>query len=168
VRWDTSDADGDELSVTIDYSADDGAAWRTVHRGPNTGRVKLPTRQLTPSDQARIRVRANDGFDETIAVSDPIVVTGRRPTVRIRTPDPGVSFPSEGGIYVHATATDDGFRDLASAIEWFDGRRRVATGTPALLEGLRPGRHKLRAVVRDARGRKGSATAKIRIERPER
>jgi hypothetical protein len=166
LRWDASDADGDELSVTIDYSADDGGAWRTVHRGPNAGRVKLPTRLFTASDRARLRVRANDGFDETIAVSDPIVVAGHRPTVRIRTPAAGASFPGDGGVYVHATASDDGFRDLTSTIEWLDGRRRVATGSPALLQGLHPGRHKIRAVARDARGRKGSATAKIRLERP--
>jgi hypothetical protein len=111
-------------------------------------------------------VRASDGFDEAIATSGPIKVVGRRPMVRIREPESRATVDGEPGVYVHATATDDGFHDLADSIEWFDGHRRVAIGSPALLQGLRPGRHRLRAVVRDARGRKGSATVKIRVAKP--
>jgi hypothetical protein len=162
VRWKASDADGDALSVTIDYSVDDGAGWRTVYRGPDAPRVKLSTRLLSASDRARLRVRVSDGFDETIAVSDRIVVAGHRPTVRIEAPQPRATFASDAGIYVQATASDDAFHDLTDAIEWFDGRRKVATGSPALLQGLRPGRHKLRATARDARGRRGSAVLKLR------
>jgi hypothetical protein len=166
LRWTAADADGDRLDVALDYSSDDGTTWRTVYRGPNADRVKLATRLFTPAERGRLRVRASDGFDETIAISGPIRVAARRPTVRIREPAPGATVSSEPGVYVHATAADAAFQPLTDAIEWFDGRRRVATGSPALLQGLRPGRHRLRAQVRDARGRKGSATVKIRVARP--
>lgn len=119
------------------------------------------------SAQARFRVRIGDGFDETIAVSGPLVVAGRRPRVRIREPERGATFAADAGVYVMATATDDAFRDLTNAVEWFDARRRLAAGNPALLSGLRPGRHKLRAVARDGQGRKGVATVTVRVLRSE-
>lgn len=165
IRWRSADADGDRLTAMVDYSADDGATWRVVYAGPDAQRVRLPAGLFSASRTARLRVRVNDGFDEAVSVSDSFVAPGHRPSLRILSPGRGERYSTNDVVFLEALTYDDGFASLAGDVEWLDGRRPIATGSPASVANLRPGRHRIRAVVRDGNGRKARASVRIKVVR---
>jgi hypothetical protein len=165
VRWKATDADpGTSLDVAIDYSADDGKGWDTVYQGPNTGQAALASSRLSMSNQARIRVRVSDGFDETAVVSPRFSAVGRAPAITILSPRPAERGRSDAPLYLAATAYDDegAFLDGRS-VTWYDGRRIVARGRLAGVTGLAPGTHMLRVIARDPKDRAGEASVRVRI-----
>ena len=42
IRWRATDADHDVLEAIIQYSADGGRHWTTIHSGANSGRARCP------------------------------------------------------------------------------------------------------------------------------
>ena len=59
--WTGSDADGDTLSYTVQYSIDGGVNYKTIALGHNSTRLLRDRRSLAGSARARIRVIASDG-----------------------------------------------------------------------------------------------------------
>lgn len=89
VRWSASDADGDALQATVDYSSDAGRSWRTVYDGPSIGRAIVPSSFLEGSTRAQIRVFVSDGFSEAQALAQLFRVAGTAPMATIVRPDTG-------------------------------------------------------------------------------
>ena len=83
VRWRATNPDHQNLTASVDYSRDDGRSWKTVFIGPNTGHASLPGSYLEGSRSARVRVRVNDGFNESVAVSSRFTVLDAPPQVTI-------------------------------------------------------------------------------------
>jgi hypothetical protein len=65
VQWEASDADGDELTATVLYSADGGRSWQTARFDQPGTSLELPIAGR-PRD-ARIRVIVTDGARSTTA-----------------------------------------------------------------------------------------------------
>jgi len=148
VQWAARDADGGDLTASLDYSTDDGATWRTIAGGITTDRLSVPSRLLTSSNRARLRVRVSDGFNETAAISDRFVSLGAPPVVRITSPDRTTVVRSTEVLSLEATSYDDAFRPLRGrALVWFDERRRVATGEAASVTLRAAGWHRIRVVA---------------------
>ncbi|MDJ0655612.1 MAG: hypothetical protein QNJ40_15720 [Xanthomonadales bacterium] len=64
ISWEASDPDGDELSFLVQISPDNGASWlglALTEPGDATS-VTVPAAGLIPTDTARVRVIASDGF----------------------------------------------------------------------------------------------------------
>ncbi|MEA2367934.1 MAG: hypothetical protein QOH38_652, partial [Thermoleophilaceae bacterium] len=89
MKWKATDADSDRLDVTAQYSRDGGKHWRTVYVGADTGKAAIPSLLLARSRNARVRVVANDGFNETARTSGKFVSLGSPPQVGIRSPAAG-------------------------------------------------------------------------------
>lgn len=70
LRWAMVDADGDPLSATVLYSADDGATWEPLLIDSPADRFDLDSALLGSAPQARLRVVVSDGFD---AAADEVV-----------------------------------------------------------------------------------------------
>lgn len=164
VRWHAVDADRGTLGAKIDYLANGGRRWREIFSGPSHDRVTLPSGLFAGSHRARIRVRINDGFDESAAVSGIFTAAGRPPTVRISSPATGQRVLGDAGLYLEGSAYDDaGTRLRGKQLQWFAGARRLGWGSPLGVTAVPAGTRAIRLVARDAHGRRASATVPIRL-----
>jgi hypothetical protein len=166
VRWTATDADGgDDLQAKVDYSFDGGRNWTVLFVGPNTGTTMIPSDYLSRSRRARLRVRVNDGFNEGQANSAIFTAVGRPPSIELRTPVNGERIAADGLLSMFAQANDDRRRRLRGrSLRWSVAGRPIATGERASAIGvLSPGRPRVRVVARDSRGRRSSATVRIRV-----
>ena len=164
VRWRASDSDRDQLTVSLDYSGDGGRRWRTIFIGPDRGRAVLPTRLLTGSRNARLRLRANDGFSETATISGRFVSAGAPPTVSIVTPSKASAIRADATLVAAGSAYDDGNRRLTGRrLTWRLGRRVIGRGAEISATDLPAGRHRLRLSARDRRGRIGTSSVSLRV-----
>ena len=168
IRWSATDRDRDALGVSIDYSGNAGRSWRTVYAGPNKGRVKLPSRLLFASRRGRLRVRANDGFNESSARSRIFRARGAKPAVRITSPGTGLRARNDASLVLTGEAFDDALRRLRGRrLSWYSGKRRIARGETASVAGLAAGRRRIRLVARDRSGRKASASVVVRLDQAQ-
>jgi hypothetical protein len=165
VSWQATDADKDALTGKIEYSLDDGRTWETITTGSKANSVAVPGSLLAGSTQARLRVTVNDGWNETAVTSDRFVALGTRPTVAITQPDPGLGIANDAQLLLAGQATDDQQRVLTGKrLTWFAGKRRIGRGDSLSVTDLPPGTQTIRLVARDARGRRGSAQVRIKVQ----
>ncbi|MDP8908758.1 MAG: hypothetical protein M3N47_06495 [Chloroflexota bacterium] len=164
VRWRASDADGDPMTASLDYSADDGRRWRSVFAGPNRNRATLQSRLLSRSRRARLRLRVNDGFNETVVMSKRFRALGGRPSVAITSPGRGNRLRQDAAAYLRGYAFDDALRPLRGRrLTWFVGRNRIGHGERLSVTGLPAGRRRIRLTARDGSGRRTTASVAVRI-----
>ncbi len=164
VRWRASDADGDRLTATVQFSPDGRRGWRTVFRGASTGRAVVPAQLLRTARAGRVRVRVSDGFDTAEVTSGPIRVDGRPPTATIVRPVGGERSTAAARVVLRGQGVDESGRRLRGrALTWFAGSRRLGTGE-RLRVRLPAGRVAVRLVVRDASGRQDTASKTVTVE----
>jgi uncharacterized repeat protein (TIGR01451 family) len=164
VRWEAHDEDGGELSASVEYSSDDGQTWRLLTTGVRGSEARLPSAMLSATESGRLRVTVNDGFNETVAVSERFSAVGAAPEVRIVEPEAGVSLYNYGTLNVFGEAYDDaGERLDPERLRWFDGDEPLGEGASLTLSGLEPGRHELRLEAHDGSGRAGSASVSVEL-----
>jgi hypothetical protein len=70
VRWQASDSDGDHLTYSLLYSADNGYTWQAVARNINESQLATNVNELPGSTKALFRVVATDGVNTAIDDSD--------------------------------------------------------------------------------------------------
>jgi hypothetical protein len=164
VRWSATDADLGNLTIFADYSSDGGRSWRTVYAGPSTAGLTLPSTYFNGSANARLRVRATDGFNETTVVSGRLRAVGSPPAPTISSPSPGERFQTDAAVFVQGHAFDDAFHLLPGPrLRWYVGKKLVGVGTAASATDLPPGRDTVRLVAKERGGRTGSAQVTIRV-----
>jgi hypothetical protein len=166
VTWTASDADGDPLTFAVDYSADDGATWTPLTKVLDGGHsALLPGRLFGRSQRARVRVRANDGLREGIAVSGRLRAAGAPPLVTISDPRPGGALVNDHVEALSGYAVDDAGHVVPDRrLHWFAGHRRLGRGGSLSVLGLPAGgRVRLRLVATDRRGRRGSASIVVEV-----
>lgn len=164
IRWRASDPDGGALLSRIDYSINNGHSWRTAYLGPNANQAKLPGSAIPRSTRARIRVVVNDGFNDTTAVSRRLVSHGAPPAVAITSPAPRTQVRRDSDLYLSGSAFDDRLHELAGRnLSWYAGPKLLGHGATLTASALPAGRRRIRLVARDRFGRRGSASAAVRI-----
>ncbi len=164
VRYRASDPDGGALTAQVEFSPDGKSAWRTIARGPATGKATLPAQLLRTATAGRIRVKVSDGFATDEATSVALHVDGRPPTATIVRPARGERGQAAAAVVLLGQGADERGKRLRSrALTWFAGAKRLGTGE-RLRVRLAPGRVELRLVVRDARGRRTTARRTVRID----
>ena len=164
VRWRATDADGGTLGATIEYSANGGRSWKSAFAGPaSLGRRSIAVGQLTPSKRARLRVRVDDGFNETIATSGTFTVDGVPPVVTISEPINRQRVRADAPLTLRGEATGAGGAPLsAKGLRWYDGRKLIGRGGALFVESFLPGTHRIRLTATQG-GRVGTATAVLRV-----
>lgn len=164
VRWAASDADGQPLWATVQFSPDDGRSWRTVLDGPSRGSARVPGRYLEGTRRGRVRVTISDGFTEARAVSPPFRADGTRPVGQISRPEAGDPLVAGQRLLFAGSAFDD--RDVAlrgRSLRWYVGRRALGTGERVAAR-LGAGRHTVRLVAVDRLGRRTVVRRRIRVQ----
>src|SRR5581483_10769145 len=177
IRWSATDQDHGSLVAIVEYSPDDGRSWRVVEVGPSHGEVRLPAALFPASRRARVRVRAQDGFHETVATSGRFVSLGAPPRVRIELPASGTSLLAGATFGLEGQAFDDGGRELQGrALTWRDGSRLLGHGEhvtgerhePARRGDLRPRRAGVRRRRAGAAGQGAHVARRFAVARSRR
>ena len=170
VRWRASDADGDKLVAFVEYSSDGEHSWQTVQIGPSHGSVSLPAAMFASSKQARVRVRVQDGFHESVATSAAFVSRAAPPRVRILEPAAPTKVLAGAAIDVVGQAFDDRGRELTGrALTWLDGKRILGHSARLTIPGLAPGTHRVTLTARDSHGgtTRMSVAVRVTLQRPQ-
>ena len=163
LRWHARDDDHDPLALSVDYSYN-GRTWNNIYVGPNRDRLALPSVYFSASRRGRVRVRANDGFNETAAVSARFRAVGSAPGVVITSPSRGLRLQNDAPLYLAGQAYDDLSRPLRGRhLRWFVGRRLVGRGAALSVSGLPSGFQHITLVARDGRGRESRISTFVRL-----
>ena len=158
--WSGSDADGDDLSYTVEYSSDGGASYETIAISQKSTTLTVDRSRLAGSATARVKVTAADGTRTASAESAVFAVSQNRPEVFIHSPAANL-ISGSGALVLDATAydTEDGLLD-SSSVQWSsDSGGNLGTGGFVVVypEDLEPGPHRLTATATDSSGATGSA-----------
>ncbi len=163
VTWQTADSDSGERQIALDYSANGGRTFTPVLTGPDTGRARLAVNLLAASNNARLRLRVNDGFNDTETTSGRLKVAARPPSVTILAPTSRATLSAGSVVNLAGAAQDDHGRALRGrALRWFAGRRALGRGEQVTTT-LPAGTRTLRLVAVDRSGRRSSRTLRTRV-----
>ncbi len=164
VEWQATDADNDPLMTKVDYSADGGATWKPVSFGPNASAADLRDWFFAKSATGKVRVRVNDGFNETTVVSDVYAEPGAPPVVQITRPLTETEIKVGGQVQLVGNAiNDEGIPLVGESLKWYVGDTLVGTGEIPVVTDLTVGNHLIRLVGMDAAGRTGNAHVTVRV-----
>jgi hypothetical protein len=168
LAWEASDPDGDPLTFTVLYTADQGQTWRVVADGLNEPSFTLEADATLPgSAQGMFRVLANDGFLTASDDSGPVYqLPNRAPQVAIFGPADGLVVPLNGVVHLLGSATDeeDGPLD-PSQLTWSSDRDgMLGVGDSILVRTLSVGEHTLTFSATDSDGNTSSAQVHLTVD----
>jgi hypothetical protein len=164
VKWLAQDADRDPISVRVEYSTDDGKTFHMLTTGVTGNSVSLPASLLSRAREARIRVRANDGFNEGTAVSGRLSAEGTPPVVRILEPAPGSHFRNDVAVRLIGMAFSDAGKQLPpKAMKWYVGDRVLSEVSQLSVFLRQPGHWTIRLAVHDD-NREASASTDVHVD----
>jgi hypothetical protein len=165
VRWEASDQDNDPLLYTVQYSPDLGASWQAlITQTPETTLTLEDTLSLKGSDQALIRVIANDGVNTGSDTSDPFTVQRHMPVVHIDIPSNQALFTLNSQLVLMGSARDaeDGPLD-GEALKWFVNGEAVGSGEEVAVGGLAPSTYEVTLEATDSDNNKTTASVTITV-----
>jgi hypothetical protein len=154
LSWKASDADGDPLIYSVDYSTNNGNSWMPMRVLLSQPSTEVDADFLPGTNQGLLRVSVSDGFNtSTSQISHVISVSKKKPEITML---PLISSEKESfPLVIEATAFDceDGpISDETSFIWTSDKDGTIATGHWAVLNDLSEGRHILTLTVIDSDG----------------
>jgi len=121
VRWSGQDEDGDPLRYRLQYSADDGATWRTIAVDLTGSSYALDLGRLAGSEMARLQVIVSDGVNTAMDASDEAFsVESKPPEVSILYPVHLDTLLPGRPVILQAAGTDleEGFLDDDTRFVW--------------------------------------------------
>ncbi|MEK6409286.1 MAG: hypothetical protein AABN34_20360 [Acidobacteriota bacterium] len=167
ISWKASDADGDPLTFTVEYSFNGGDTWIPVSVGLSRTSLDIDFNSLPGSDKALIRVLASDGVNTSEArLGQTFRVSRKGPQVTLFVPKTDVlTFPN----VVEATAFDweDGPLTDPAAYRWNSNRDGLlGTGPWIFLSNLElsPGEHTITLTVHDSDKNNATATFAVSVK----
>lgn len=157
IDWAASDADGDALVYTVQYSADGGTTWNILATDVYTPQLVLNDVSFIPGTlgaKALVRVIASDGLLTGSDVSDaPFALRNNPPRARIDTPTAGSVFDAGVTIAVKGGAADEEDGQVAPAgLSWQLNGAPVGSGSEIALDNLPVGVHTLQLLAIDSGG----------------
>jgi ligand-binding sensor domain-containing protein len=168
VQWQASDPDGDPLTYSLAYSADDGASWISITSGISLTQYAWETGWAKGSGQARLRVTASDGIHTATDASDgTFAVAGKAPMVAITGLNDGQTFSQYSFLNLHGLALDleEGLLEGAS-LSWASDRDGVlGSGNDLQFHDPSIGTHQISLTARDSQGNTSTAQVSIQVTR---
>jgi hypothetical protein len=163
IAWSATDADGDALSATIEYSADAGAHWSTLATGVRGNEYDLNNAELAGTHgtlNGRVRVLVSDGVQTGQSDSAPLTVAGKPPSLRIVTVADGAAFSVGQNVPLVAVASDleDG---SILPIEWSSDRDGALGSGSGISPVLSAGTHVISATATDSDGVRGDQVVTV-------
>jgi hypothetical protein len=170
IQVEASDPDGDSLTFTAEYSADNGSHWITLASGIPAAGFRVDDLSGIPgSSQARVRVIASDGINIAWDSSDAAFTLARhRPVPFILAPADGevlrprmpIALAGAGQDAEDGTIPGTGLRWTIDDVDLADG------GEDVLIPGLPPGAHRIGLRVTDSDGLLATAEVTVTVGPP--
>ena len=167
IAWRGSDADADQLSYVVQYSADGGDSYETLAADYRSMSLSVPREHVAGSWTARVRVLVSDGTRSTAARSALFTVANNTPRVSIARPGDGAVYGGLAPLVLEASARDseDGLLE-ASALSWsssIDGPLGTGTRLTVHTGDLTEGAHTLTVTATDNSNATASATIAVTV-----
>lgn len=168
IRWEASDADGDSLNYTLQYSPDGGETWQAIALGlPDTSLHLDSLGVLTGSERGLLRVLASDGVLTGQDESDGVfLVPNTSPLAVVTSPAHRRVYPLGATVVLSGSATDreDGILP-SEALRWESDRDGpLGQGAEVALRTLSPGLHVITLTASDSQGASDQAWVAIAID----
>jgi len=166
ISWIASDADGDSLYFSLQYSADGGVTWSALASNLQDTTHDVEAAALGGSSQALIRVIASDGLNTGVDASDaPFSVARKPPEAYLLSPEAGSIFAPGALVELDGLASDLEDGPLGdSALAWTSDRQgSLGSGRHLTVATLLPGVHTLTLRASDNDGMTGEANATITV-----
>jgi hypothetical protein len=164
--WTASDADGDPLTFSLDYSTDGGNTWNPLSGQILSTTVTLDLTRLAGTTQGKFRVWVSDGVNTATDVTDGVFgVENKAPQINSVLPVSGTTYVVSQTIAFEAEAYDveDGVPS-DDHIQWssdLDGL--LGTGALLQIDTLSVGTHTITLSVRDSQNAFTTATFVIQV-----
>ena len=172
LSWRASDPDpNDKLLFSVQYSPDNGQHWRALlsdfpnRSGSDTVTLNLDQLSGIPASSSGglIRVAASDGYNTTLATSQPFTVANRAPEPHIDAPG-SAALPAGQTVVLQGGATDVEDGGLSGdALRWALDGVELGNGQTQVIEGLAPGSHTLTLTASDGAGKAATATQTLTV-----
>ena len=166
VRYSASDADGDALHFTLQFSNDNGATWGVLRIHEGSLSYLASTRFLPGGPQCRVRLIATDGFHSAVAVSPPFALNRHAPEAFIGGVRDGQRLPFDTTASALGFALDAEDGSLpATTLSWVlqGPMPRMASGDALSLRGLSPGLYVATLSGRDSDNNSTAVTVHFEI-----
>ncbi len=172
LAWTTPLEDAPNLRYHVHYSADNGVSWTPIGINLSPSDVKyfdqafhwgVHATQIEAGAQARLRLIASDGFNETVVTSEAFTVPDVGPWVDITAPANNVvvdAFP----IILEGYAYDIESGDHTNAATWtssMDGP--LGSGGKLTIEALSDGIHTITLTADDGQGHTATDTIRVTV-----
>ena len=155
LEWDGSDADGEEIFYTVQYS-DDGINFETISTIIKTEAYVLDTSLLPGGVSSSVRVIATDGFNTSVVTSPEFEVSTKSPVPSIMSPsDPGIPLGAPASFEGEAFDLEDGEISPDQLIWSSDIDGVLGTGFGFSSTQLSAGTHTITLVASDSEGNTG-------------
>ncbi len=166
VQWSSTNPEHLRLTVAIDYSSNGGKTWRTIYAGPDSGRASLSSFFFAASRNARVRVRVNDGWEDTDAISKRFVSLGAPPKVAILTRlAHGMALEGDAKLPLTCRAIDQNGHLLSGkSLRWYDGTISLGHGSTIEAGPLPAGVNHIKLVARGKSGQTASASLALTVK----
>jgi hypothetical protein len=166
IRYSASDADGDPLHFTLQFSNDNGTTWTVLRIHEGNLSYLASTRFLPGGPQCRVRLIVTDGFHSAVAVSAPFALNRHTPEAFIGGVRDGQRLPFDTTASALGFALDAEDGSLpASTLSWVlqGPMPRMASGDALSLRGLSPGLYAATLSGRDSDNNGTAATIHFEV-----
>jgi hypothetical protein len=165
VQWSASDADGDALTYTLQYSRDGGDTWQTLSTNVTSNPAPVDLSGLPGTTSAKFRVIASDGVNTGMDDSDAVfTVAGKAPVVHIISPTDASAFDSNQTVVFTGQGNDveDGMLSGTKLVWTSSVQGALGTGD-AISTQLKPGTHTITLTGTDSDGQSSSTSITVTV-----
>jgi hypothetical protein len=165
INWTAQDLDGDTLSYSVLYSADNKSSWYAVATDLTQTVYSLDTSQLPGGLNAFVRVLASDGVNTGEGDAGPFAVVGKQPTALINAPADGAAYAPGENVLLEGDGFDPEDGSLPdSALSWSSDRDgALGTGRTVERNDLSAGTHIVTLAVSDSNSNLATASVTLYI-----
>ena len=163
--WTATDADGDPVNVSLQFSGDGGATWRSVASGVGSSSAHVTLAQLGGSTNGLARIIASDGFLTATATTEAFAVPMQPPSVVIQAPTAGATVLEGQPVTLQGYGLDpqDGTISQTTQLSWVSDRDGALGSGTDLYVNLSAGQHTLSLNVMNANGLPGTASVVVTV-----
>ncbi|MFO8035440.1 MAG: hypothetical protein R6U57_02300 [Anaerolineales bacterium] len=165
LRWTGGDEDGDTLTYSLAYSSDGGRTFTPIATGVSGTAYDWQPSLAAGSQEAILKVTANDGFHTSSAQSPTLALQKGSPVVDILTPRDGQEMGHRSEIVLEAYAVDPEDGTLTrNALVWTDSAgESLGTGKRIVLDGYQQGDQMFTVTATDADGNQNSQSVTVSV-----